>query len=247
MKRILSIVLSFAMLMSLASCGKSSDTKATASEKHSEDQVQEDIKSDNETVALQEKESTGTSDAQPEITNEEGTDEASINTDNNGTSAPGYTSTDSFWNGYDFDLEGYLYANGAKWVKKGYDHADNTGFHESDTDVMFYMAYFDNTYWMMTIGQGSVVFDYRGYKVDGETWYGPYYVAGQRSTDQLKITTNGYNTYCTDTMISTLDDMLYMTICHPDSDNPFKYSENNGILYSVESTRKDIPAGATHR
>lgn len=235
------VVLIFAMVFTLTACGKTTP-ETSSSDYQGEDQVQNEIKSDEEIIALQEEESADTTDAQP--TTEDGTEN---NQPGNNNSAPGYVSADNFWNGNNFDLEGYLYANGAKWVKKGYDHAAGTGFNESDTDVMFYMAYFNDTYWMITIGQGSVVFEYRGYQVNGDTVYGPYYVAGQRTTDYLNITTNGYNTYCTDALISILDDMLYMTICHPDSDNPFQYSENNGSLYILEVTNTDIPAGATHR
>jgi hypothetical protein len=194
---------------------------------------------------LQEEERAGTTDAQ-QSTSE---DEIENNQQDNSNSAPGYVSADNFWNGNDFDLEGYLYANGAKWVKKGYDNGDGTGFHESDTEISYYMAYFDTTYWMVTIGPGPITFSYHGYIVDGEKWYGPYYVATQATiaSNQTAVTVNGNSMDCTDTIIATLDDMLYTTICHPDSDNPFQFSENIGSLYILNSTDTDIPAGATHR
>jgi hypothetical protein len=246
MKRYFTVFLVFIMVLSLTACGKSHNTQASGSENyHGEGQVQGGIKSDDEIAALQEEERAGTTDAQ-QSTSE---DEIENNQQDNSNSAPGYVSADNFWNGNDFDLEGYLYANGAKWVKKGYDNGDGTGFHESDTEISYYMAYFDTTYWMVTIGPGPITFSYHGYIVDGEKWYGPYYVATQATiaSNQTAVTVNGNSMDCTDTIIATLDDMLYTTICHPDSDNPFQFSENIGSLYILNSTDTDIPAGATHR
>lgn len=247
MKRCFTVFLVLIMVLSLTACGKSHNTQASGSENyHGEGQVQGGIKSDDEIAALQEEERAGTTDAQ-QSTSEDEIENDQQSGDSDATPATSGTDAQNYWDGNNFDLEAYLYANGAKWVKKGYDHADGTGFNESTTDVMYYMAYFNDTYWMVTIGQGTVVFDYRGYQVNGETWYGPYYIAMPRTTDNLSITTDGYNTYCTDATIAILDDMLYMITCHPDSDNPFQYSENNGSLYSLESTHTDIPAGAIHR
>ena len=146
MKRIMSVVLSFSMLMSLAACGKSNDTKVTASENQSEDQVQEDIKSDNETATQQEEESNGSSDAQPEITTELPGD--SIDT----PVAGGSGNPDDYWNGSYFDIVNYLRDSGADDVFG----TDGTSLVATDSNIEVYVATFYNNKWHILVNDGSV-------------------------------------------------------------------------------------------
>ncbi len=203
-----------------------------------EGQVQGGIKSDEEIAALQEEE-------QQYIDDSTTTEYES----NEGYEPDTYIGAENFWQGEDyFDLENYLYMNGAAWVKKGYYDSSTGKFIESDTEVYYYRAQFNDTYWMVTIGP-LVEFEYFGYKVNDEAWFGPYYTAFQSTPieNQRSITVNSVGTSYTDTMIETLDDMMKATKEYKDSENPFQIASKNGSIYFLDVTNSEIPAGAVHR
>ena len=144
MKKIMSIILIFVMMMSLAACGKSHNTQVSESENyHGEGQVQGGIKSDDEIAALQEEERAGTTDAQSDT--ETTTEQPTESDDAPATSGTG--NPDDYWDGSYFDIEGYLRDNGADKVYG----TDGQSLSATDSNIESYIATFYDNKWHIIV------------------------------------------------------------------------------------------------
>ena len=243
----LALIISLAMF---TGCGKkdvqTSETPDDVGNYHidyqGEGEVQGGIKSDEEIAALTEEAESNTVDENSaEYPNVEMETPEAIST---------YISAENFWQGDDyFDLENYLYMNGANWVKKGTYNYDGT-LNESESDIQVYKAqFFGNIYWIITIACPTQIdFEYVGYKVEDKTYFGPYYAAqpAMPFENQRMVTINSAGTQITDKAIETLDDMLRSAKEHPESDNPFQYSSNYNDLYYM-TVHNEAPSNAVRR
>ena len=255
-KRFFAFLVTISMLATLTACGGHGEAVPAPVEQETKDfagegQVQGGIKSDEEIAALQEEEEQYASEkpATEEPAAEEPTVEYAENVSNEGHIPDTYIGTENFWQGDNyFDLENYLYMNGASSVEKGY-YDDSWSFQESADKITVYKAHFENPYWYVTIQLPvSIEFRYDGYLLDGVPVLHPVYLATQSTPveDQKEITVNDIGSTMTDTAIQTLDKMISLTKDYPDDDNPFQYNDRTD-LFGVGVSSEDIPAGATKR
>lgn len=224
------LIVIFAM-STITGCGSKSAPGVSSTElinSEGEGPVQGGIKSDEEISKLQEEEQQYTEDEEPTI-------EYAENVDNTGHEPDSYISADNFWQGDFFDLENYLYMNGALWIRKGsYDHTTGELI-ESEDNVSVFKTQFSDIHWLITITSPSEIdFEFIGYEVDGETYFGPYYLVTQNTPyeDQYMVPVNN-GMQLTNTTIETLDDMIHMAKEYRDTDNPFQNSEKYNRLYNA--------------
>ena len=237
----ISVILVFAMILTLTACGKSSGTSSTSStDYHGEGQVQGGIKSDDEIAALQEEERAGTSDAQPDTTEQQ----PSSSDATPATSGTG--NAEDYWNGNDyFDLENYLLGCGAAVVKIGGWKPDYSGFEERTTNITTYQAFFiGDLHWKVSISApAEIEFTYTGYQVNGETYLGPKYLIRLESYNtESNVSVNNSGTQIYHDVIDALIYLMDLVRSHPDSDNPFQYNERSDI--HIDISNNDIPANA---
>ena len=238
----------------LTACGSKTDnnpSNATTdssfdANERGEDEFPGKIKSEEELAALEEEarqyEEQGT-----EANSEPEENPANVDMETP-TAASTYISADNFWQGDDyFDLEEFLYMNGAMYVKKGEWETDASSFKEKDGVASVYKAQYAHPNWMVYVAPPTTIwFEYMGYRIDGEIVFFPQYLATQLKPveEQRKITINEYGVQMSDTAIQTLDHMFYLMKTYPDSDDPFQYNELTDIFTAPKSS-DEYPEGIT--
>ena len=226
MKKIMSIILIFVMMMSLAACGKSHNTQASGSENyHGEGQVQGGIKSDDEIAALQEEERAGTTDAQ-QSTTEDGTENNQQSGDSDATPATSGTGNfDDYWVSDDFfDIVSYLNDNGCVLIN----YTDSTGSTtEDESQAILYNAYFNGCSWeIRIIGSGCILTHLSADDNTGTPEYTTHTNGLQENNIRLS---NNNNAVTSLEALQILD-----TIIHCIQENPNSLDPLNGtdIMYS---------------
>lgn len=202
MKKIMSIILVFVMMLSLVACGKSHNTQVSGSEDfHGEGQIQGEIKSDDEIAALQEEERAGTTDAQ-QSTTEARTENNQQSDDSDTTPATSEIDVQNYWEGDDnFDLIGYLTDNGYKGF-----NAYNSKYEpirDNNQAVSLYDCYCENFVWRIDFSYNYIRVRYIGGNPNNSV-DSPTYDVYPGSSNDGTITVDDRGTTMSDKTLETL-------------------------------------------
>ena len=260
-KNTFTVILSLCLVLMLAACGKNSNSvnsSAKYDDYHGEGEIQGGIKSDEDIARIDEEIKQYEAEKNKEAEQNEDTwdgaeddTESEINVEmETPTAFSTYIGAENFWQGDDyFDLENFLYMNGATKVLKGGFDSDYD-FEERDHDITMYKAYFSNPYWIVTIqtvGSGSIEYRYDGYLLNGEPVLSPVHTTTTLIPieKQTAIRVNDQGTTLSDATIQILDKTTSLMKEHPDDDDPFQYNDETTLF--IYDTSTNVPAGVTKR
>ncbi|MDO4967703.1 MAG: hypothetical protein Q4E70_02985 [Candidatus Saccharibacteria bacterium] len=236
MKKYFCLFMVTMLTMALTACGEKT-TENTPSEKPveytGEGEVQGGIPTDEE-LAEREEEAKTYEEASEEPTVDYS--DANVEMETTPTASDTYISADNFWQGEDyFDLEEYLYMNGASKInRKYYDSSGMIVAVEGENEpVSIYEARFDNLYWRVTIAAPNAVYiQFTGYKKDGHPMLAPgYNIALHESVDDWKLVkVNQTGLECTKNTIIALDHVMYLIKSHPGDEDPLRFNEREDVF-----------------
>jgi hypothetical protein len=184
--RHISVILVFAMILTLTACGKSSGASSTSSsDYYGEGQVQGGIKSDGEIAALQEEERAGTTDAQQSASEDE-IENNQQSGDSDATPATSEIDAQNYWEGDDyFDIVRCAEDNNcvAVWYC---DSQGNAIQNNNSTAIGHYFFFSD---WMVSVTGSTIELIYtRAKDENGHNLNKPeYLIVVPNSTDLIPV------------------------------------------------------------